>query len=315
MASIDTPLVSVIMAVYNGEEFLREAVLSVLNQTLTEFEFIIVNDGSTDASSQILNSFDDERIVLVERGNRGLPSSLNEAISIAKGEYIARMDADDVSLPNRLQLQYEYMRNHPEVGLVGGQALIIDAMGGEIGEARKPVGFELIKRYIEYACPVLHPTYFVRRRVYESIARYRQIPIEDYDFLFRIVEHGVIIENMPNFLIEYRCVSTGLTLFNPQRTTVLTRAIKKMHELRVRGLDVKEKELMLFVNAYDTKPSWWFNKVYVLRSIAKNALFGYKKRGGRIWVWSMIFLIFLISLLHYQVFMDSFSTYKASKLV
>lgn len=114
----EKPAVSVVMSVYNGERWLREAVDSILNQTLRDLEFIIINDGSKDGTLEILKGYTDPRIRLVSRENRGLISSLNEGIDLARAEYVARMDCDDVSMPERLALEARYLDEHPEVSLV-----------------------------------------------------------------------------------------------------------------------------------------------------------------------------------------------------
>src|SRR3989337_2996755 len=121
--------VSVIMSVYNGERHLRESVDSILNQTFQDFEFIIINDGSKDQSKYILESYKDERIKLIHNKNMGLTKSLNIGISIAKGKYIARQDADDISEPERLKTQYDFMEANPGLGLIGSQFEVIKENG------------------------------------------------------------------------------------------------------------------------------------------------------------------------------------------
>ena len=112
--------VTVLMPVYNAEQYLREAIGSILHQTFTDFEFIIINDGSTDRSEEIIKSYTDTRIRYYKNeSNLKLIATLNKGFDLAGGKYIARMDADDISLPNRLQLQFELMEKNPEVGLCG----------------------------------------------------------------------------------------------------------------------------------------------------------------------------------------------------
>ena len=114
------PKISLIMSVYNGEDYLAEAIESVLNQTFRDFELIVINDCSTDSTPEILNGFQerDNRVkVHTNEVNLRLPSSLNKAISLAKGKYVARMDADDICLPDRLEKQYDFMESHPDVAL------------------------------------------------------------------------------------------------------------------------------------------------------------------------------------------------------
>jgi len=124
------PEVTVLMSVYNGEKYLREAIDSILNQTFTDFEFLIVNDGSTDRTAEILRSYDDPRIIIINNEkNIGLTKSLNIGLRMAKGEYIARMDADDVSMPERLQKQIELLNQKKNTGLVGTYYTIINEKG------------------------------------------------------------------------------------------------------------------------------------------------------------------------------------------
>src|SRR5438067_12011849 len=115
------PAISVIMSVYNAEAFLEAAVQSVLMQSFSDFEFIIIDDGSTDRSNQILQDYarKDNRVRLISRPNKGLTASLNEGLKLARGEFIARMDADDVAAPDRFKIQVEYLRDHPEVSVRG----------------------------------------------------------------------------------------------------------------------------------------------------------------------------------------------------
>src|SRR5437016_6143907 len=125
------PTVSIIMAVHNAERFLAAAVESVLAQSFGDFEFIIVDDGSSDDSGAILRQFakQDDRIHLIARENRGLTCSLNEMIAEARGEFLARMDADDLALPQRLAVQVKFMQEHPDVVLLGGAYELIDEAG------------------------------------------------------------------------------------------------------------------------------------------------------------------------------------------
>ena len=122
---VDNNKISVVMSVYNGERFLRSAIESILSQTLREFEFIIINDGSSDSSEAIIKSYKDDRIKLINQSNRGLAFALNKGIRLSKGKYIARMDDDDISLPERLGIQYEFLENNPEYGVVGTLAKYI----------------------------------------------------------------------------------------------------------------------------------------------------------------------------------------------
>ncbi len=112
---MNNPKITVLMSVYNGEKYLRNAVGSILNQTITDFEFIIINDGSTDGSREILESYNDDRIVLINQNNTGLTKALNKGLSLARGEYVARIDADDSANPARLEKQLIFLRNNQEI--------------------------------------------------------------------------------------------------------------------------------------------------------------------------------------------------------
>ena len=134
--SAHTPELSVVMAIYNGREFLREAIDSVLSQTMRDFEFVIVDDGSTDGSHSIVESYSDPRIRIISQENTGLAQALNNGISESKGEFIARMDQDDICLPERFAVQLEFLKNHHDVVAVGCGAIYMD----ESGKSVCPVG-------------------------------------------------------------------------------------------------------------------------------------------------------------------------------
>jgi len=136
-----SPIVSVLMSVYNSERHLRQSIQSVLDQSFADFEFVIVEDGSEDSSPRILSEFarQDARIVLIKNEtNRGLAASLNRGLERAQGKYVARQDADDISLPNRLELQSAYLETHPEIGILGSACTIIDEEEKNLGVTRSP---------------------------------------------------------------------------------------------------------------------------------------------------------------------------------
>ncbi len=175
------------MSVYNGEEHLREAVDSVIAQTFADFEFLIVDDGSTDQTREILESYDDARIRLIEQENRGLVRSLNRALEEAKGEYVARMDADDVSLPERFSSQVAYLDEHPEVGILGTKVVYIDGTGEVVGAWEVPtlpgeVGWQLF-----FGTCLAHPSVMMRRELVLELGSYdgEAQHAEDYDLWAR----------------------------------------------------------------------------------------------------------------------------------
>lgn len=186
-----SPLVSVIMAVHNGELFLRDAVDSILAQIYRNFEFIIIDDASTDCSGEILAGYSDERIVRVSNEtNLGLTASLNIGIGRARGELIARQDADDVSLPERFVQQVEFLRAHPEVGLVGTDYQVIDDQGRILETVSLSLTSEQIQQRLAEANVFVHSTVMVHRDILEQVGGYRNYfrMSQDYDLFLRIAE-------------------------------------------------------------------------------------------------------------------------------
>ncbi len=196
------PIISVIMGVYNAETFLEEAIKSILNQTFRDFEFIIVNDSSTDSSIAIINCFHDDRIRVVNNENNiGLTKSLNKAIRLANGEFIARMDADDISFPDRFQAQVNFLKNNPAVALCGCQVFNTRKPGEGF-----PLDHESIKAMALASNPLAHPTVMWRRQVfidhnlfYNESFRYAQ----DYELWSRALMM-IKAANLPEHLFTYR---------------------------------------------------------------------------------------------------------------
>ena len=211
-------LVSVIMSTYNESECqLSASIESILNQSYRNIEFVIVNDNpQNETLHQVLDKYSrqDGRIVVVENPeNMGLVNSLNKAISVAKGEYLARMDADDIAKPDRIQKQMEFLKN---IGLdfIGGYICLIDEDGNSMNRTMKfPVKHNQIRRGMYWGSCIPHPTWLIRREVYESLGGYRQIPYaEDYDFILRVLKTKFRTGNVPNVLLEYRIRSSGSPL-------------------------------------------------------------------------------------------------------
>jgi glycosyltransferase involved in cell wall biosynthesis len=198
----EMPKVSVVMSVYNGARFLRQAVDSILAQTLADFEFIVVDDGSTDGTAEILKGYTDPRVRMITQANVGLLGSLNRAIDIASGEYIARMDADDISSPPRLELQLEWLESHPRTAVLGTQVAQIDEAGDAIRRHYHPRSTDAIEKALLRGTTALsHGSVMFRRACFESVGGYRQ-PFEhaeDYDLWLRMIESHDIW-NLPSVL-------------------------------------------------------------------------------------------------------------------
>lgn len=180
------------MAVYNGEKYLRPAVDSILMQDYRDFEFIIVDDGSTDATPEILNDYQDSRIVRVtNEKNRGLVYSLNRGCAAASAKYIVRMDADDLSVPDRISQLVEFMEYHPEVGVCGSWMHQFCDEGGAEDELRVPTSHKAIVWEMIFGTSIFHATVIMRREVLEACGGYREEyrHIEDTDLWTRLLGH------------------------------------------------------------------------------------------------------------------------------
>jgi hypothetical protein len=200
--------VSVVMSVFNGQAFLVEAVESILGQTFRDFEFVIVDDGSTDGTAEILDRFarQDERIRILRHANKGRAESLNAGIGLANGKYIARMDADDIALRIRLEEQIRFMEEHPDVGLLGGAFELISDNGTRL---MKTVSFPTedldIKSALLVDNPICHPTVVMRKAVFEPSGGYRKalVDADDYDLWLRISEKSRLA-NVGTCVLQYR---------------------------------------------------------------------------------------------------------------
>lgn len=199
--------VSVVMSVYNGARYLREAVDSILSQTFEDFEFIILNDGSTDGSAEIIRSYSDTRIRYVENSqNIGLTRSLNQGLSLARGEYIARMDADDISFPARLEAQVRFLDSQPEIGVLGTGFQLIDQVGKTSEILKFPREHGLL-RWMMCFCfnPIAHPTVMMRRDLVSIAGGYDEAlsTSQDFDLWGRL--SGVTrLSNLPEVFLYLR---------------------------------------------------------------------------------------------------------------
>lgn len=207
-AHSDSPCVSVLMPVYNAEAYLRDAVESVLAQNFTDFEFLIHDDGSTDGSAEILRTFAaiDPRIHLSKSLNLGVAIVLNQLIHRARGRYLARMDADDVCVSNRLELQVSYLDRVEDVDVLGGDCVVIDASSRPIYYIRPPQRHaELDDRHLRGHCAIVHPTVMLRRDAVTAVGGYDQSirSAEDLDLWLRLAERGKLA-NLSEVLLKYR---------------------------------------------------------------------------------------------------------------
>lgn len=195
-------LISILMPVYNVEKFVTEAIESILNQTYENFELIIIDDCSTDRTANIVKDYSmkDSRVIYLQNEqNLKIVKSLNRGLKICKGEYICRMDGDDISELDRLEKKVEFLENNPSIDLVGCSVLAINEEGKQIGKNKMLDNERKIRKTIKYSSPVLH-LWMARKSVYDSIGLYREIKyVEDYDFLLRVIKKGFRVTNLSEY--------------------------------------------------------------------------------------------------------------------
>lgn len=221
------PRISVIMSVYNSAPFLREAVDSILNQTFGDFEFLIVDDKSTDDSLEILKSYSDNRIQIFEnQENIGLTKSLNKLLKIAKGEFIARMDADDISLPERFEKQVSFLEVNQSVVLCGTQ--IINSRDNSISSF--PITHSHIATSLLFENPIAHPTVMFNLKANALSILYNEKfdVAQDYELWTNLIEKGNF-ENLNNAQLIYRNHSTNIGVIKHKRQLEISRIIKQQY--------------------------------------------------------------------------------------
>lgn len=265
------PKVSVIMSVNNGDMYLRDAIDSILNQTFRDFEFVIINDGSTDRTEEILVGYEDSRMRIFHQGNNGLTKSLNKGIQLSQGEYIARMDADDVSLPERLEKQVKFFDNYPDVALVGTSFYEIDSYGNIIGRKIFPTTNHGIRKALIKYNPFFHSSVMIRKDILIHIGQYceRLSSSQDYELWLRISKrHNVA--NLTEFLTCRRYVTSNISILKEKEQ--LSWAIW------ARKKAIKEKQYPFWCYLYLIRPllvliSPKFIKVTIRKYLLKNPIY------------------------------------------
>lgn len=242
------PIISVVLPVYNGDKYIKDAVTSVLNQTFKNFELIIINDGSTDNSLSIIKRImkEDKRIKLIDRHNRGLVFSLNEGISLARGEFIVRMDADDICLPTRFEKQFKFMESY-NIDLCGSW---IQPFEGDkyLGVRKYPEKHGDIVISSIFYCPFAHPSTMIRSIVFRSL-KYEDEIAEDYNLWCNIILNGHKVANLPEVLLKYRNHEEQIT---KNKAIELNLSANNISENFAKKLGLLEstvlKDKMLFIN-------------------------------------------------------------------
>jgi len=296
------PKISVLMPVYNAQKYIKAAVESILNQTFIDFEFVIINDGSTDGTLDILEQYaeKDKRIRLVSRENKGLVITLNEGLGLAKASLIARMDADDIAFTNRLAMQLAYMESHPELVCLGARARVIDAKGRFLILTDTKIGYtEVEKSALQGRSPIIHPSAIIRTEAIKKVGGYleKNYPAEDLALWLALSEVGKI-DNLTDVLLEYRIhddsISTQAHDFQLEKTREICEKACKKRGIQVEYLATVGRANKSRSSRFDItlKHGWWAYsnkqwktaKSYGLTVIYINPF----KKGG----WRLLFCAF-----------------------
>ena len=269
------PKVSILMCVYNGETYLRKAVESILGQTFKDFEFVIVDDGSTDSSWHILTEYcnQDARIVLIQNeDNLGLEKSLNKGIAATKGKYLARQDADDISLPNRLQLQVDFLDAHPEVGALGSAVEFIDRNDTVLEQYLLSTDHEGLHAYLLVNCCLWHSSMTMRRDLLLQLGGYNEEMrhAEDYDLWWRFSRISRLA-TLPEICLQYRKDNPAAITKLKRKQQLLCsqkiswRAIQESLSAQAANLDEKAYERFWWAYLEQLDPQsyqqWWYHNL------------------------------------------------------
>ncbi len=249
------PLVTVLMTAYNAEKFIKEALASIIKQTYSNLEIIVVDDGSIDGTFKIINEFKarDKRIRVFKMNKNSGPSvASNFGIRKAKGEFIARMDADDISFPDRIEKQVKFLKENPEVILVGGQCILINEKGNVIGKKSFPTRHQDIYNSLFSVNAIQHPSCMVNMRLLPKnkfVYHNHSILAHDLELVFELSQYGKLA-NLENTVLFYRQYPSSLSLKNPKKTFKAT-------------IEIREKA----VRRYGYKPNFTGRMVNVIQKV------------------------------------------------
>lgn len=256
------PEISIVMPVYNAELFLNESIDSILNQTFYDFELLIIDDKSTDQSNFIINRYKDLRIRVL-KSRHDFIHSLNMGLKAAKGKYIVRMDADDIMLPNRLKLQYEFMELHPNIDVCGSWA---ESFGEETCIVQRPAAnFDIVSSMLLFN-PIIHSSVIMKRSIFSNMRnkyKYDYPYAEDYKLWTDLSIQDFYFANIQEVLIKYRR--------SKQQVTNVNRKIMALSANRIQ-LEYGQQMMLKMIN-YDEKYTDIFNSLivsYNQNSISKN---------------------------------------------
>lgn len=243
---IKSPEITVLMPAYNAEKYIAEAITSVLKQSFSDFELLIVNDGSTDHTVKIIESFRDDRIVLIHQENQGVSSALNTGLNYARADYIARFDADDICNRDRLKIQYNFITTYPEYDIIGSAADYLDVEGNYIF-TQHPVAHlnEEIQALKYTVCPFIHSSVFYKKEVILSNGGYNEhaYTFEDHFLWVNILKNAKAC-NLSQALIKVRLNPESITIDEKWRTRkfreIKYSTLKRRSITAAEGLELQE---------------------------------------------------------------------------
>ncbi|GAC1311637.1 MAG: hypothetical protein NVSMB24_31570 [Mucilaginibacter sp.] len=252
--SLNNPEVTVLMPAYNAAKYIGEAIESVLRQTFTDFELLIVNDGSTDETANIIRSFGDPRIVLISQANKGVATALNRGLTYARAPYIARFDADDICYPNRLKIQYDFITAYPQYSIVGSAADYVDA-GGHFIFTHHPQGHlnEEIQQLKFSTCPFIHSSVMYKKAIIVENGGYNEhaYTYEDHFLWVNILKNEKAC-NLSQALIKVRLNPESITIDEKWHTRKF-RSIK-YSTLKKRSITASEGKELFAISATQNSP-------------------------------------------------------------
>ncbi|WP_270490760.1 glycosyltransferase [Holdemanella porci] len=281
-------MISVIMSTYKEDErLLRESIESILNQTYRDFEYIIILDyPNNDVHKSVIEEYalkDDRIHFYINEKNMGLTDSLNRGLSLCHGEYIARMDADDISLPDRLERQMKYLeKNHYD--LIGGITEMINENGSLLYSIKSvPTDPKKINKALRYSQCIAHPTWLGRKEVFEKNAGYRHMPLcEDYDFTLRAVLNGFVISNLNEPVLKYRMTSNSISRSNLfEQYLYMSYITNEYKNKRVASVDKAYAYVQQHLNDSDTEKYLKANVIFnrMLQEMSDKQLLPFIKDG------------------------------------
>ncbi len=272
------------MSVYNASRYISESVESILHQTLSNFEFLIIDDSSTDNTVEILNRYDDPRICLIQnKKNIGLTKSLNKGLAIAQGKYIARMDADDISLPERLQRQKSFLDTYPGIAMVGSWVEVINQNNEKIKYYNHPTKSHLIRWHLLFANAFTHSSIMIRTERLKSINGYSDELkyAQDFDLYSRLSDSWHVA-NIPEILVQWRNWEKGISVSQNklQHKTAHQIARKNIEQILGETIDDKAFDKLFLLYHLDSGGSVTFSNLAMiitnLQKLAENFIHKFK---------------------------------------